>query len=331
LSLRIILLIAGGLAVVVALLMSTGVVPMEAVRGLIQGSLGSPAALSGTLRETTPLLIAGLAVFLALRAGLFNIGVEGQFLVGAAACAFTAIQAPGIGGLLLGAAVGVVAGALWAFPAGWIRAYRGGHEVITTIMLNYIAFHITTMLVAGPFKDPAQEGTTTVVLDQAARLPWLVQRPPLQINFALLIGVILVFLLATWLRRSIAGYELRATGANPTAAAVAGVDTRKVTVSAMLWSGALAGLAGAFQVLAYEGRFYAGFSAGYGFDALGVAILAGPSAVGVLPASFLFGILSKGGTSIQILGVPKGITAVIVGLLIIIFAAVRYRRSSVGG
>jgi len=147
------------------------------------------------------------------------------------------------------------------------------------------------------------------------------------LNLALGLGIALTAALAWWLRSSVAGYELQAVGANPTAAETAGVSSRRVTTLAMMASGALGGLAGALQVLAYEGRFYAGFSPGYGFDALGVALLAGASAWGVLPASLLFGVLAKGGTSVQILGVPKGITGVVLGLLLVLFAAVRYRRA----
>ena len=134
--------------------------------------------------------------------------------------------------------------------------------------------------------------------------------------------------IAIWLKKTVAGYELQAVGANRIAARFAGISPQKVTVVAMSISGALGGLAGAIQVLAYEGRFYDGFSPGYGFDALGVALLAGNSAYAVLPSSFLFGVLSKGGTALQIDGIPKGITTVVLGMLILIAAAIRYRKVS---
>lgn len=319
-------LVVGALALLAAAVLATDVAPLKALETLLQQSLGSPRALGGTLKETTPLLIAGLAVFLALRAGLFNIGVEGQLLVGALACTVVVLRLPNAFGVILGVPAGMAAGALWALPAGWIKAYRGGHEVITTIMLNSVAGLLTTALVAGPLKAPGQESTTTASVPEALMLPAVFSGEEWSVSVALVLGVLLTAALAWWLRRSVSGYELQAVGANATAAETAGVSSRRVTTLAMVASGALGGLAGALQVLAYEGRFYAGFSPGYGFDALGVALLAGASAWGVLPAALLFGVLAKGGTAVQILGVPKGITGVVLGLLILVFAAVRYRR-----
>lgn len=317
----------GGLALLWVAILATGAQPMEAIQALLKGSLGSPAAISGTLRETTPLLIAGIAVYLALRAGLFNIGVEGQFTVGACAAAAVALRFPGAVGMFLGCGAGMLAGALWAYPAGWIKAYRGGHEVITTIMLNNVAAFLTTALVAGPLKDPSQESTTTANIADATKLSHLYHSGPWTINSGLLLGVLGAIALGWWLRKTVSGYELRAVGANPTAAATAGIDAKRVMLRAMTASGAIGGLAGAIQVLAFQHRFYAGFSSGYGFDALGVALLAGPAAIGLLPGAFLFGILAKGSTQLQLLGIPKGITGVVLAILVVIAAAIRYRKA----
>lgn len=318
----------GAVGLLILAVLSTGVSPQEAGARLIEGSLGSKAAIAGTLREFTPLLIAGIAVFLALKAGLFNIGVEGQLVMGAISAAFVALRVPGPAGMVLAIVAGCVMGALWALPAGLIKAYRGGHEVITTIMLNNVAGFLTAALVAGPLKAPGQESTTTATLPAASMLPSLYDAPPLKVSLALLVGLLLLVALWHWLRRSTAGFELGLVGANPRAASLAGIDTPRAIVWAMAASGAIGGLAGAVQVLAYEGRFYSGFSPGYGFDALGVALLAGGSALSIIPSALLFGVLAKGGTSIQILGVPKGITYVILGLLILIFASVRYRKEA---
>ena len=326
-NLRVALLAIAGLLVIVGAVLAVGVSPAAAGQKLFDGTLGSSAAFSGTLRETTPLLFAGVAVFLALRAGLFNIGVEGQLVMGAVTAAFLALKFHGPFGMALAIIGGIIAGALWALPAGLIKAYRGGHEVITTIMLNSVAGFLTAALVAGPLKDPGQESTTTAMIPQSGMLPFLWDSGPLRISSALLLSLIMVFALGFWLRRSVSGFELQLVGANPRAAELAGVNRQRTVVWAMVLSGAIGGLAGAVQVLAHEGRFFSGFSPGYGFDALGVALLAGNLAAGILPAALLFGILAKGGTSIQILGVPKGITYVILGFLILVFAAVRYRRS----
>lgn len=323
---RLAALFAGALAILVGALLVAGVGPLDTLTVLVKGSLGSASAIAGTLRETTPLIIAGLAVFVGLRAGLFNIGVEGQLLVGALAATAAGLAVPGPGGILLGIVAGAVAGGLWALPAGWIRAYRNGHEVITTIMLNNIALFFTNWLITGPLKDPGQDSPTTRTLEASTRLPQIIDEPPFTVNVALPLGIAAVCVLAIWLRRTVAGYELQAVGANPTAARFAGIHPRRTMLSAMVGSGAIAGLAGAVQLLSYEGRFYAGFSPGYGFDALGVALLAGSNALGIIPSSLLFGILAKGGTALQIEGVPKGITTVVLGLLILLAAAIRYRK-----
>ena len=322
----IVILILAAIALLVVAVIVSGAQPIEALSSLLKGSLGSPRAISDTLRETSPLLMAGVAVYLALRAGLFNIGVEGQFTVGACACAVVALTIPGWPGILLGSAAGVAAGALWALPAGWIRAYRGGHEVITTIMLNNVAALLTTALVAGPIKDPTQEGTTTANLAEATHMPNVLATGDWTINASFFMGLLAMIGLGFWLRRTVAGFELRAVGANPVAATLAGIDSKRVIVKAMAASGAIGGLAGAMQVLAYQHRFYAGLSSGYGFDSLGVALLAGPLAIGLLPGAFLFGMLNKGGAALQILGVPKGITTIVLGILVVIAAAIRYRR-----
>ncbi len=294
--------------------------------------MGSPAAWRETFRETTPLLISGLAVFVALRGGLFNIGAEGQFMLGAmgAAWAGLALRAwPGWLAVLAAALVGACAGGLWALPAGLIKGLKGGHEVISTIMLNNIAIFLAQAMVAGPMKDPNQGSPTSASLPDSHVLPFLVNAMPFRLSWALPIGIALVLAFAWWLRRTVAGYELEAVGENSVAARVAGVDVPKTVILTMSASGAIAGLAGAFQVLAFEHRFYAGFSAGYGFDSLGVALLAGGSTLALIPSALAFGVLTQG--SNVLLGVPKGITGVLLGLLIIAFAAFRYRARRVHG
>lgn len=354
-SKRVPVLVVVSVIALVGLLALSGVNPAEAGLGLVKGAFGSPVAIRGTLKQTMPLLFAGMAVFLALRAGLFNIGAEGQLLVGALSAATVALRVPGPLGIGLAIVVGMLAGALWTLPAGLIKAYKGGHEVITTIMLNNIAGLMTTALVAGPLKDPGNEMPSTPSLLFGTRVPSLLVLNPreggnvvrlmspddpavrevgrigFELNLGLVLGVVLIVALGIWLYRTVAGYELRATGENPGAARFAGVDTKAVTVRALAASGALAGLGGALVVLTQEGRFYAGFSPGYGFDALGVAILAGSAPWGIVPAALAFGALNKGALAIQILDVPKGVTGVILGVLIVAFAAARYRERRTDG
>ncbi len=319
-------LVLVAIALVYGAIVAAGAAPGETFLSLLKGSLGTPGAIEGTLKEFVPLLIAGVAVFLGLKAGLFNIGVEGQFLVGALMCAVVALRVPGIPGIVLGMVAGSAGGALWALPAAWIKAYRNGHEVITTIMLNNIAIQLTTALVVGPFKDPNQQGTSTASLPSTMVLPSFGTQP--KFSIALVFGLLMVVGLWLWLSRTVKGYELQAVGENPRAATLAGVNAKQVILRSLCVSGAVGGLAGALQVLAFEGRFYEGFSSGYGFDALGVALLAGGLPLLLIPSAFVFAVLTKGSTTIQVMqGVPKGISFVILGLLIIIFAAVRYRKA----
>ena len=318
-------LVAFGL--VALCLVAVGVMPGKALSELVTGSVGTPNAWNETLKMATPLVISGLAVYVALRAGLFNIGAEGQLLVGGLAATVVALRVPGAFGVVLSVLAGIAGGALWALPAGLIKAYRNGHEVITTIMLNNVAAAVAIGLVSGPLRGQTGLSTTTDTIHESMWLPALYSDPPLRINVILPISVLLVWAVAIWVRRTVSGYELCATGANPKAAATGGVEVKCVTVRAMTLSGALAGLAGAFQVLAHEHKFYPGFSSGYGFDALGVALLSGGSPWGVVPSALLFGALNKGTSSLQFLGVPKGLSGILLGALIIVFAAYRYRRT----
>jgi len=314
------------IAVFIGALFLANVPPLEVLRVLLKGSFGSPAALAGTLRETTPLLITGLAVYVALRAGLFNIGVEGQFLIGGMGAAIVGMHVHGLVGIGLGVLAGLACGALWALPAAAIKAYRNGHEVITTIMLNSVGAALALALLRGPLKDPDQQSPTTVTLDTSTQLAPLFGRPPAAIGWGIAVSVVLVVVAAWWMRRTVAGYELRAVGVNPCAARFAGVSTTWVVMGSLCVSGAIGGLAGALHVFGSEHRFYDGFSSGFGFDALGVALLAGASPYGLIPSALLFGALAQGSPGIQILGVPKGLTYVILGLLVLNYAALRYRR-----
>ncbi|MCU0315210.1 MAG: ABC transporter permease [Fimbriimonadaceae bacterium] len=318
----------GAFAFVVAILVLVKAVPLETFSGMVTGALGTPGGWRGTLREMTPLLILGAAVFLALKAGLFNIGADGQYTVGALAGVATALAVPGPLGMVLALGAGCLAGALWALPAGLIKAYKGGHEVITTIMMNNIARFLTVALVAGPLRNPAQESATTKILAKESQLPILIQDGPFRLNIALFLGLGIVIGVGIWLRTTVSGYELMATGANKRAAEASGVSVAQTLVKAMTASGLLAGLAGAVHVLAYENRFYADFSPGFGFDALGVALLAASNPFLLIPAALLFGAISQGTSAISILGVPKGLSGVLLGLTILVFAVFRYRKET---
>ncbi|MDH4388216.1 MAG: ABC transporter permease [Fimbriimonas sp.] len=319
-------LIAGGIILFIASLLVAGANPVTAVSQLITGSVGSASAVSGTIREMTPLLILGVSVFLALKAGLFNIGAEGQFVIGSCFSAATMLAIGGPLGVVVGVLIGAIAGGLWALPAGYVKAFRNGHEVITTIMLNNIAINLTKWLASGPFKGEKAVSASTATLPIQSQLTPLIKVGQFELPQAVVVGILLTLGVGYWLSKTTSGYELRAVGANPTAAEFAGVKTKQVTVKAMFLSGAIAGIAGALQIAQFEHRFYDGSSIGYGFDALGVALLAGGNAFGLFASSFIFGALNKGGTSLMGLGIDKGITTMVLAIVIIIFAAVKYRQ-----
>lgn len=323
-----ILLIAACLGLAIVPLFTSGQPITSILPELWAGSFGQPRGLRMTLRELVPLLVVGLAVFLALKAGLFNIGAEGQMIVGACAGAAVALAMPTPIGIVLACCAALAAGALWALPAGLIKAYRHGHEVISCIMLNNIALLLTDWLVKGPMKDPSQMDATTPRLPDSVLIPNLAQFGRVEVNLSLLLGIGLVLYFSYWLTRRIAGFELRATGDGPQAARFAGINVPFVTVKAMSLSGALAGLGGALMVLGAQDRFYADFAGGKGFDSLGIALIAGNSALGIFPAAILFAALSAATSSLAQIGVPKGLGAIVLGVLILVVAASRKKESA---
>ncbi len=312
------LLLALAVAAVVMLLSKND--PLAAYGALLQGGLGSAAGLAETLTQTTVLLFAGLGVAVAFRAGLFNIGAEGQLVVGALCTALVgaAVHAPAILEIPLCFAAGAAGGGLWALIAGWLRARRGTNEVITTIMLNYVAFFAVNYLVGGPLRGAAASPETAPIWSSAV-LPPLI--PGTRLTLAFPLAILAAFGVWWWLQRSVAGYELRTVGKSPPAARYAGVVTARVIMQTMALSGALAGLGGASEVLGLLHRFNAQLSPGYGFTSIAVALLAQSNPLSVMLSAFFFGLLQNGALSMQALaGVPKDLVAVIEGLVILFMA-----------
>ncbi len=281
--------------------------------------------LTQTLTRATPLIAAGLGVALTFRAGLFNIGGRGQMLVAAAAAGWVGFSwsMPWPLHMLVAMAVGMLAGALWAGIAGALKAFTGAHEVISTIMLNYVALYLLSYLLATPglLQAPGSSNPKTPPTLASAQMPDLFPGHNLHLGFVFA----LVAVAFTWwlLERSRAGFEYRAVGINPHAARVAGIDVRRVTVSVMLVAGALVGLAGTTQV---QGTVTTGFSsdidAGIGFDAITVALLGRSRPLGVLGAAILFGAFKAGGSVMQASeGVPIEIVVVVQSLIVLFIAA----------
>lgn len=304
--------------------------PIEVYAVMFQGAVGSLFNLSQTLGETTILVFTGAAVAIAFRGGLFNIGVQGQMVLGALATTVTVLLlAPVIPVgrfwnvvlVGLGMLAGLVIGAGYAAVPGALKAYADANEVITTILLNYIATAIAIVLVKAFLKPPDTANVMTDAIPARARLEPMVF--PENASFSLLAlvgGILLVVGLYYFINHSTFGYEIRVRGIQSTAADFARVDDRSVTVWTMVVSGAIAGLAGALYVLMVLNRWRTGFPS-VGFDGIAVSVLAGNSPAGLFPAAGLFGLLKSGSLAIDAnLGIPRQFAGVLRGLIILFVA-----------
>ncbi|ALG91791.1 hypothetical protein TQ29_04520 [Actibacterium sp. EMB200-NS6] len=295
---------------------------------LLVGSVGSLNALSETLTAATPLVLAGLGLALGFRAGLFNIGAEGQVLMGGMAAVifgFSFAALPAVLLLPLSLLAGALGGALYASVAGWLRATTGAHEVILTIMLNSISYRLVDFLLSLPaVQKTGRADPISKSVPEAAELPRLLTwiDPNLRVHAGIFLMLAAVAVIFWVLFRSKLGFEFRASGENPEAARFAGMRSGVIIVAAMAASGALAGLAGANQVLGVLGRATPGFSAGIGFTAISVALLGRSHPVGVLLAGLLFGALEAGGRQMQVdAGVSIDLISIIQALIIVFIAA----------
>ena len=296
--------------------------------GLFSGSIGNPfvdiGPISETLLRATPLIFAGLAVALGFRAGLFNIGAEGQIYIGALFATGVGIGFTGVPmyiHLPLAVAAGFVGGAVWGFVPGILKARTGAHEVITTIMLNYVSYLIVDLALRQPFyQRPDRSDPVSRFIEPSAILPTLLSDQ--RLHWGLILA--LVAAVAVWwlLFRSTKGFEFRAVGLNPAGARYAGMNISRTVILTMMISGGLAGLAGASEILGTNLRLTPGFSPHWGFDAIAIALLGASRPVGVVGAAILFGALRAGATPMQAqTGIPVDLVVVIQGLVIMFIAA----------
>ena len=264
-----------GIVCCIVLALLSGVQPFDVIITIWDGAWGSSASAATTLTKVTPLLLTGLAVALAYQANLLNIGGEGQLTLGAlSAASFAVVAAPLPEPLLvpLTLLVGALVGGFWALPAVWLRQKRGVHEVITTLLLNYLAIYLADFLVLGPLGDGTAMGRTPEIPSGATLSP-LVQVGAQGVTAAPFAALFLCLAAQIWLTRTTWGYEVTATGSNITAARSSGIEVDRWQRRMFVLSGALAGLAGALEVLAVHHRFYRAFSPGYGFDGITAAFL----------------------------------------------------------
>ncbi len=325
---------------------------ITAYQALFTGSIGDPARIISALRsgddrairsafnpfleslvQATPYIFAGLAVALGFRSGLFNIGVEGQLFVGAACATFVGYAITGLPTIIhmpLAFLAGALGGAIWGFIPGLLKATTGGHEVINTIMMNYIAFRLAEYLldVGGPMAR-GDGRPVSPEIQPSAYLPQLFpNRIEMRLNAGFLLALAVAFGVWWLLYKTTLGYEIRTVGQNPHAARYAGIHVARTMVLTMGLSGALAGLSATTDILGVLRFMPNAFFSGYGFDAIALALLGKSHPLGVVLASLLFGALRAGAQNMQgIARVPVDLTAIIQGLIIVFIAAPEIIRS----
>jgi simple sugar transport system permease protein len=280
--------------------------------------------ISETILAATPLIFTGLAVALGFRSGLFNIGAEGQLYLGAIVATFVGFSLHGLPWFVhlpLTIAAGFLGGALWGFIPGLLKARTGAHEVIVTIMLNYIAYSLVTWILRQPFyQRPGRSDPVSPIIDPAAVLAPLVDG--LRMNWGFVLALIAAAVVSWLLFRSTLGFEFRAVGFNPSGARYAGMNISRTLILTMSICGGLAGLAGATEIIGVNKAMTPGFSPGYGFDGIAIALLGGSSPLGVVLAALLFGGLRAGATPMQAAtGIPIDLVVVIQALVIMFVAA----------
>ncbi len=319
----------GAIAIAAALaalaMIVAGVSPIAGFSALFGGALGGTSDIAETLVQTTALLFPALGITLAFRGGLFNIGAEGQLLIGglAAGAVGAHLHAPTAVAAVVLLGLGAIAGGVWGGLAGWMKAYFNANEIISTLMLNFVAAALASYLVVGPLRSPQATGAETAPLPHSAWLPLIV--PDTRLSISILVAIALAFLLRFVLTRTIFGYELRAVGEAPEAARRNGVQMRRMTWLTLALSGAISGLGGATIVTGVMHTFNTELSPGYGFTAIAVALVGDLDPLWVCVAAFGFGILESGGLAMQAVAqVPKDAIHVIEGCIILILAARRY-------
>jgi general nucleoside transport system permease protein len=302
-----------------ALIATAGANIPDAIAAFWRGAFGDAYSIKETLVQATPLIFTGLAMVVAFRAKVWNIGAEGQFFAGALATIGVTLAFPHLPGpvmvaaILAGAAIG---GAIWGMIPGILKAQFGANEVVVTVMLNYVMQYLLSYIVGGVWRDPSSFYIQTAQIPQSAHLPRILPPGRLHLGFLVAIGAAGLIYVLLW--RTVLGYEIRAVGSNPQASRYRGISVGWVIVLVMVISGALAGLAGGSEVAGLHHRLRLDISTGYGFTGIIVALLARLNPIGTVFAAILFGALVNGSTSMQIsTGVPVALVYAVQGLTLI--------------
>jgi ABC-type uncharacterized transport system permease subunit len=309
------------------LVLATGKDPVEAVRALFTGAVGSPGAVAGTLSLATPLLFSALAFAVAFRGSMFNAGVEGQLLIGAFASAVVgfSFDLPSIIHVPLMLLAGAAGGAAWAFlPAIW-KVFLNANEVVTTLMMNFIAGALTDYFVLYPFRAPGQSGSAIKTASIHASANLLPIWPPYNVTIALPIAIICCVIVWYGLRHFVVGYEVRMVGSAPGFAQSSGIDPRRRQVAVMIISGALAGLGGAAEVGGVFHAFVSPFASNLGFNGVLVALLVGNSSVGIPPAGVFIAALQSGAITMELsTTISRYIVGALIAIIIVFVSARRF-------
>jgi simple sugar transport system permease protein len=313
-------LVVGGVVI-----RATGDDPLAVYRLLLREALGGTDRVAATLTSATPLLFTGLATTVAFRAGVFTLGVEGSFVLGGLAAAIVGAAGGGLPGpaaivvcLLAATAAGCLVGLIPAV----LKARWAVDEVVTTLMLNFVAIGLSGWLVRSFLQAKGQANSATALISANADLPRLL--PPSQLNLGLIIALLLVTLYALWINRSVRGYEFRMVGTNPRFAAAQGIDVPRVVGLALVAAGAVGGLGGGVHTLGIVHRFVGGFSPGFGFTGIAIALLARFDPAGVVIVAVGFGALASAGSTVQLFtGIPLNIVDVLQGT-VMVFAVARF-------
>ena len=316
------------MAIVLALLIGalliflSGYDVTQAYLSFFNGAFGNFYNLAQTLLKMIPLIFTGLAVAIGFKSGLFNIGGEGQLYWGAFTTAIVALAFPDVDGVVLiplSIFAGAMAGGIWGMIPGYLKAKTGAHEVVTTIMMNYIGILATTFLLRNYFKEPGPIDQTPLI-PETARLAELI--PYTRLTWAIFLGIAIIILFDLFFKKTSLGYNLQAVGENAAAAEYAGINSKRMIVNSMFLGGMAAGLAGSTMVLGVLHRFITNFSPGYGFVGIAVAVLGRNRPYGVLLSALLFGALEAGGISMQLFAkIPTDLMTIVQGLVILFVAA----------
>jgi simple sugar transport system permease protein len=314
--------IASALIVGAILIIFAGANPITAYTALFQESLSTYFGFGNTLTKMTPLLFTSLGVLVALKAGQFNIGGEGQIYLGALGSTLIGLYVQGLPAIIhipLALLAGFLFGAVWGWIPGYLKAVRGVNEVITTLLLNYIAVNLISYLVQNPLKAPAAPSPYSPLIAKSAQLPIIL--PGSLAHAGIILALITAAILWILLVRSPLGYQITAVGFNPTAARYARMSVERTIMLVMALAGGLAGLAGATEVMGLKYRLFEQISPGYGFDAIAIAFLSRGNIGGVVLTSLFFAALRSGANVMQrSAGVPVTVVYAIQGLTVLFIA-----------